>query len=246
MALLTRGGVPTTSVGRARSRDPFEVVGRLTRLAATTIGSGSDTGGDPARFDRPRGVAVVVAATVVWTAPVVAAVVLALGWWLPKGLEVSRARVAGRALADETLLAVELASVIARTGATVPQTIEAIAPRLGGRLGRGLERAAVAHRAGSLLDDELGSVADDLGAVVADFLAILRAAHVDGDPMEFAFLRLADRMRADNRRAVDGDVRRLSVKLLVPLVCCTLPGFVLIAIVPLGAAAFGGAVSPGR
>ncbi|HET8931139.1 MAG TPA: type II secretion system F family protein [Acidimicrobiales bacterium] len=156
-----------------------------------------------------------------------------VGWNLPRVLAAQRRRRATSALVDESLLATELCAVSVHTGATVPQAIDVVAPYLFGPLGVCLTRVSIEHADGMLLDDGLASVTDELGEVVAPLVTILRAAHVDGDPVEPALSRLADRMRDDHRRLVETAVRQLSVRLLIPLVCCSLPGFVLIAVVPL-------------
>lgn len=177
--------------------------------------------------------AVVVAGLIVSFLPAPGLLIGVVGWNLPRVLSTQRRRRTASALVDETLLATELCAVSVHTGATVSQAIDAVAPFLVGRLGACLSRASVDHGDGKLLDDCLASVTADLGDVVAPLITILRAAHVDGDPVEPALSRLADRMRDDHRRMVETEVRRLSVRLLIPLVCCSLPGFVLIAVVPL-------------
>ena len=44
--------------------------------------------------------------------------------------------------------------------------------------------------------------------------------------------RLADDIRAERRRRAERQARTLPIKLAFPLVVCTLPSFVLLAIVP--------------
>ena len=50
--------------------------------------------------------------------------------------------------------------------------------------------------------------------------------------------RLAEEARSERRRAADAAARQLPVRLAAPLVVCTLPAFVLLAIVPLLIGAF--------
>ena len=58
------------------------------------------------------------------------------------------------------------------------------------------------------------------------------AAERDGLPLAPVLERLATDARADRRRAGEAAARRLPVQLSFPLVVCTLPSFVLLAIAP--------------
>ncbi len=216
-----------------RHGDPMVGIARAVSRMLDGLGWESSAGADRAVL-RARGGAVVAAALGALVAPLPMAVVVAVaGWHLPRLLTARQQQRAERELVDETMLATELCAIAVHSGRTVPQAIDAIRPFVDGRLGDALDRVVRAHRAGVLLDDLLGETADELGAVVVPLTTILRAAHTDGDPIEPALTRLSDRLRDERRRLVETDVRRLSLRLLLPLVCCSLPGFVLIAVVPL-------------
>jgi tight adherence protein C len=62
------------------------------------------------------------------------------------------------------------------------------------------------------------------------------AAEQDGAPMGTVLSRLADDARRQRRHDLEAAVRRLPVQLSFPLVCCSLPAFVLLTVVPLVAA----------
>lgn len=195
---------------------------------------------DPA-LRRSQGGAVVLAAVVLPISnPAVAAIVGIVGWRIPGIIAARRWRRAQRALLDETILGIDLCAIAISTGTTVPEAIEMVGPHLHGRLGAQLRAVAERHRAGAMVDDLLTATSAQLGDVVTPFTTILRAAHADGDAVVPALTRLADRLRDERRRLVETEVRRLSVRLLVPLVCCSLPGFVLIAVVPFAFGALGG------
>lgn len=223
---------------RARS-DPLTWIGASTRLAMRTTGWVVDSGVNRSD-DRFRGAAVLAGVVLVGVSPLGALVVASLGWQVPRILQSRRSRVWQRRLTEETLFAVELCGVAVHTGATIPQTIEAVGPCLNGRLGEALVAANAAYRRGMLLEVALRQITADLGEVVAPLINVLCAAQVDGDRVGPTLERLADRMRAEHRRMVEADARGLSIRLLVPLVCCSLPGFVLIGVVPVAIGALGG------
>lgn len=220
-------------------RGPLSVLGALVTAGLNRAGVVTAESGGPTA-DRTRGAAVVIACGFASIAPVLGLVVAVGGWHLPRLLASRSALRARRVLEDEVFLAVQLSALAVSTGTTVPQTIAAVTPHLTGRLGASLDRALGDHRAGTLLDDGLDTVAVELGEPVAALIGIFRAAHTDGDPVEPALVRLGDRLRDERRRSTEAEVRKLSVRLLIPLVCCSLPGFVLIAVVPLAVNALGG------
>jgi tight adherence protein C len=71
---------------------------------------------------------------------------------------------------------------------------------------------------------------EPLATIVADQLV---AAEVHGLPLTPVLERLAADARERRRRDLEAAVRRLPVRLSLPLVLCTLPSFVLVAVVPL-------------
>lgn len=87
------------------------------------------------------------------------------------------------------------------------------------------------HR-GQAVADAITALPEQLGAG-ADALADgLATADRYGLPLEPVLERLADAVRADRRRVAEQQARTLPVRLSFPLVVCTLPSFVLLAIVP--------------
>lgn len=93
---------------------------------------------------------------------------------------------------------------------------------------------AVVHRLqrGSRLADALGALPEHLGPSAAPFADALAAADRYGLPIEPVLDRLAADARAERRRHAEQHARTLPVRLAFPLVVCTLPAFVLLAIVP--------------
>lgn len=150
------------------------------------------------------------------------------------------ARVIGRSRTDvdgwpETI---ELVVLAIQAGATPLAAIETTgtqlrhADHLDARIGRAF--AEVAHRVhrGSGLPDALRAVPEILGPLASEFADSIATADRYGLPLGPVLDRLAAEARAERRRRAEADARSLPVKLSFPLVVCTLPSFVLLAIVP--------------
>ena len=192
----------------------------------------SPAGSSTEDADRVRGAALLVASVTasVWL-PLGGAIGV-IGWHLPHLVEVRSDRRRLRALEDDVVLAVELFAVSAHTGSSVSQALIAVTPHVPGKLGIALRGVGGATTAGVRLDEALAQVAAELGDPVSSLVAILRAAHLDGDPLGPALTRLGDQLHAEQRNRSEVEARRLSVRLVLPLVCCILPGFVLVGIAP--------------
>ncbi|MDX2381266.1 MAG: type II secretion system F family protein, partial [Acidimicrobiia bacterium] len=93
---------------------------------------------------------------------------------------------------------------------------------------------SVCHRLdrGEPLADALDALHDDLGAAADPVIDAIAGAERHGLPLTPVLERLADEARATRRRLGEADARRLPVLLSFPLVACTLPSFVLLAIAP--------------
>lgn len=87
------------------------------------------------------------------------------------------------------------------------------------------------HR-GRTLTDAVGGLTRLLGPEAEELVATVAAADRDGLALAPALDRLATEARHARRRAGEAAARRLPVQLSFPLVACTLPSFVLLAIAP--------------
>jgi tight adherence protein C len=76
-----------------------------------------------------------------------------------------------------------------------------------------------------------------LGAPAQPVLDVLASAERYGQPLAPALERVSTEGRLERQRHNDLLARQLPVRLAFPLVCCTLPSFVLLTIAPLLAAA---------
>lgn len=78
----------------------------------------------------------------------------------------------------------------------------------------------------------LRRAADHLGSDYRPLCDILIAAERLGIPTETMILQLSADARLMRRLLAEAEARRLPVRLGLPLVCCTLPSFVVLVIVP--------------
>lgn len=94
--------------------------------------------------------------------------------------------------------------------------------------------AAVVHRTerGQPFADALRALPDVLGAPANLIADVIGASDRYGLPLAPALDRLAGEARDSRRRLEQAAARKLPVRLSFPLVTCTLPSFVLLAIAP--------------
>jgi pilus assembly protein TadC len=76
--------------------------------------------------------------------------------------------------------------------------------------------------------------------VAVPFTEAIAAAELDGLPLAPVIERISADVRAERTRLHDIAVRRLPVRLTLPLVACTLPAFALLTITPMVIAAVQG------
>jgi tight adherence protein C len=90
---------------------------------------------------------------------------------------------------------------------------------------------------GQRLADALHALLEQLGEPARVLVATVSSAERYGNPLGPALESLAHDARRERQRAAEEAARTLPVKLCFPLVCCTLPAFVLLTIAPLVAGA---------
>ena len=127
---------------------------------------------------------------------------------------------------------VELIVIAVRSGATPTAALAVAAPNAPRSLRPVL--AEVEHRLqrGQRLADALSGFTERLGHPATAFVDALATADRYGLALGPVLDRLADDIRSERRRRAERHARTLPVRLAFPLVACTLPSFVLLAIVP--------------
>ncbi|MEJ7582793.1 MAG: type II secretion system F family protein [Acidimicrobiales bacterium] len=190
--------------------------------------------------DRRAGLALVGAAALLAVNPVLAPLVPVAWWSVPRLRRRRHLRADDGAVQDELPLAADLFVLAAGAGLTVPLAVSAIAPRATGPLGVALREADRRTHLGQHPADALGVVVERVGESARPLIAVLISAERYGTALVGPLERVADELRRQRRRHAEEAARRVPVKLLFPLVLCTLPAFALLTVVPLLVSALGG------
>jgi tight adherence protein C len=195
--------------------------------------------GDDAAADRRLGTTVLVGLVGLLLAGPLAALVLgSLAWSVP-ALAARRAR-----RSSATTLVLELPDVVdllllaVDAGLTVRLAIDAVATRSSGRLATSLGSAIRQVEMGRRLADALDDVVTELGDDVRPIVTVLVEADRYGTPLHGPLERVSAELTLERRRRSEEAARRVPVKLLFPLVFCTLPAFGLLTVVPLLVSSF--------
>ena len=191
----------------------------------------------PADAARRVGAAIVV---VVVTLPVLAPAAVPAGlvvWALPAVHARRAARRRLAVIAGELPDVVDLLVLAVGAGLTVRLAVAAVAKRSPGPLGAELGRVGYEADLGRRLADALDDLPARAGEVTRPLVAALIASERYGAPLGASLDRLAHEVRADRRRRAEEAARKVPVKLLFPLVTCTLPAFGLLTVAPLIASA---------
>ena len=129
--------------------------------------------------------------------------------------------------------ALDLLVLSIRAGYIPAQAIIEITPFLPPALRAAFVAVDEAMRSGSRFAEALQELHLRLGPIAQPLTDSLSSADRYGLPLAPVLERLAFEARQHRRREADATARELPVRLSVPLVLCTLPSFVLLAVVPL-------------
>jgi Flp pilus assembly protein TadB len=129
--------------------------------------------------------------------------------------------------------ALDLLVLCIRAGYLPAQAIGEVTPHLPVSLRPSFSAVAASMHDGARFADSLGLLAATVGPIAQPLIDSLASADRYGLPLAPVLERLSFEARQQRRRDTDASARELPVRLAVPLVLCTLPSFVLLAIVPL-------------
>ena len=230
-AMLVRSR-PRPSAGR--------LLGLTDRLGSWVLGRLGRTGRrrdmTPAEARRV-GLALAVVAAFLPVLPAAAAPAAAVAWAAP-GVAARRAERRRRArLAADLPDVVDLLVLAVGAGLTVHLALARVSARATGPLAVEIRRTLEQVALGRRLADALDELPARAGEATRPLVAALVASERYGAPLVAGLERLADEVRRDRRRRAEEAVRKVPVKLLFPLVTCTLPAFGLLTVAPLVASA---------
>ena len=183
------------------------------------------------------GRALIAGAAILPLLPPAAPAVAVVAWALPGMRTKRRERRREAALAADLPDVVDLLVLAVGAGLTVPLAVRGVARRAPGPLGAELARACDEVSLGRRLGDALDDIPGRAGEATRPLVAALLASERYGAPLGPGLERLAHEVRADRRRKAEEAARKIPVKLLFPLVSCTLPAFGLLTVAPLIASA---------
>lgn len=188
---------------------------------------------DDPEADRHLGRALLAAAALGMLSPVLVLVV-ALWWWsVPVIDRRRRRRRRDAALVAELPEVVDLFVLAVGAGLTVTLAVEAVARHHRGILGSALADVTRRVALGARMADALAGLPAGVGERSQPLVGVLVSSERYGVALLPALERLAVETRLERRRAAEATARRVPVKLLFPLVLCTLPAFALLTVVPL-------------
>ncbi len=164
--------------------------------------------------------------------PVLAGLVAAVMVLIGVGRGVAARRRRRRMLQAALPATFEVLRMAVASGLTLTEAIEVVAREVHDAAGEVFGQVAHRHRRGESLADALISVATRIGDPAESVLVLLATTHRSGAAVGDALERMGTRQRAALRRDAEARARRLPVALLLPLVCCVLPSFALLTIVP--------------
>ncbi len=153
-------------------------------------------------------------------------------WVAPHRRRVQRHRRKQAEVVEELPEAIDLLRLAASSGLNVHLAVAAVGERLEGPVGSGLSEAVRRTRAGTRLGDALEPLPDSVGEPLRPLIRVLIDADRYGTELEPALAQLAADSRLLRRRRAEEQARLLPVRLLLPLVTCILPAFILLTLAP--------------
>ena len=129
--------------------------------------------------------------------------------------------------------ALDLFVVALQAGDLPVPALHRIRPLVHPAIARGIDDVVRRTQQGHRSADALVALVDAIGTRSLSLIATITTAERTGLAIGPMVDRIADDARLHRRRQAEAASRELPVRLAVPLVTCTLPSFVLVAIAPL-------------
>jgi tight adherence protein C len=145
----------------------------------------------------------------------------------------ARDRAAARDVSVALPDAIDLLLLCAGAGLSLPLAHPLVATRAPEPVGAALRASDVAAEAGGARADALIAALVPLGDRAAALAHVLADHLRYGVPLVPGLERLELELRIGRRRRAEEEIRRVPLRLLAPLLCCVLPAFGLLTVVPL-------------
>ena len=153
-------------------------------------------------------------------------------WIAPHRRRAQQQRRQQAATIDELPEAIDLLRLAVSSGLNIHLAVAAVGERLFGPVGLGLSGAVQRAQTGMRLADALEPLPETVGEPVRPLVRVLVDGDRYGTELEPALEQLAADCRLLRRRRAEEQARRLPLRLLLPLVSCILPAFVLLTLAP--------------
>ena len=128
---------------------------------------------------------------------------------------------------------IDLLSLALAAGGSIPTALRDVSRVTSGPVSAAFAEATARLDAGHRLADALDAVVAATSEHVAPLARALSDADHYGTRLTATLHRLASEARATRRRRAETAARQVPVRLLLPLVICILPAFVLLSLVPM-------------
>lgn len=128
---------------------------------------------------------------------------------------------------------IDLLSLSLAAGGSIPTAVREVSRVASGPVSAALAEATARIEAGHRLADALGGVVAETSEHAAPLVRALADADLYGTGLTLTLHRLASEARATRRRRAETAARQVPVRMLLPLVVCVLPAFVLLSLVPM-------------
>ena len=203
-------------------------VSRLGRMLRSVAGRPAD-----AAADRRVGVIALAALAGAAVDVVAGLAAAALSWFILRRRARRRGLRRRAEVLDQLPETLDLFALAASAGLSVRLAVETVAPRLGGPVGRALNRAVAQMNLGVDASEALEALtASPEGEPLRMLVRPLTESLHYGSALGPALQRAAAVARGERRRLGEAAARRVPLRLLFPLTLCVLPAFVLLTIVP--------------
>lgn len=188
--------------------------------------------------DRQVGVSLFASGVVGLVSPLMGAVVF-LGANIAGKMRTSRdTRRREELVAARLAEVVDLFAVTLRSGHNMTAATAEVGRWIDGPVGEGFAWCSQQSAQGEPIADALEELPARLGPIVRPLVSALVANERHGAPIVAGLAQLAADHRSDRRRRAETAARRLPVHLLMPLILCVLPAFLLLTVVPVVAETF--------